>query len=210
MYDHESHSLVRDSRESGYASTMRLAVAVVILITSVAAWGQHSHRPESATPPADSTAPPNDPELQAVTRAAAIQARPDQVGYFNSALASTDKALQQSRELQTLGAAASNIPTINAKSLELRDALDDVEHYDGRFMASFTKTQNSELKPLTKRLRKSYTFVAKESKTVQQRMEPGKIIPERLTSAAANLEKALSDYRTDQIRLAREMGIQSK
>ena len=41
-------------------------------------------------------------------------------------------------------------------------------------------------------------------------MEPGKVVPARLASAAANLEKALSDFRTDQIRLAREMGIQSK
>ena len=41
-------------------------------------------------------------------------------------------------------------------------------------------------------------------------MEPGKIVAERLTSAAANLEKALSDFRTDQVRLGREMGIQSK
>ena len=145
-----------------------------------------------------------------MTRAVAIQARPDQVGYFHSAITSTDAALQQSRELQTLGSAAQSIAIVNGKSLQLRDALDDVEHYNGRFIASFSKTQEAELRPLTKRLRKSYTFVAKELKTVQQLMEPGKVVPERLMSAAANLEKALSDFRTDQIRLAREMGIQSR
>jgi hypothetical protein len=59
-------------------------------------------------------------------------------------------------------------------------------------------------------LRKSYTFVARETRTVQQDMDPGKVVPDRLASAAANLEKALSDFRTDQVRLAREMGIQSK
>ena len=178
---------------------------------SLAAWGQHSHRPQSTAPPAES-APTGatNPELETMTRAVAIQARPDQVGYFQSAIASTDAALQQSRDLQILGAAAQNIPTTNAKSLTLRDALDDVDHYNGRFLASFTKTQASELKPLTKRLRKSYTFVAKEAKAVQQRLEPGKVVTERLTSASANLEKALSDFRTDQVRLAREMGIQSK
>ncbi len=41
-------------------------------------------------------------------------------------------------------------------------------------------------------------------------MEPGKVVAEKLMDAAANLEKALSDFRTDQIRLGREMGIQSK
>jgi hypothetical protein len=145
-----------------------------------------------------------------MTRAAAIQARPDQVGYFHSAIDSTDAALRQSRELQTLGPAAQSIPTTNSQSLQLRDALDDVEHYNGRFLASFSKTQDAELKPLTKRLRKSYTLAAKEAKAVQQRLEPGKVAAERLTIAAANLEKALSDFRTDQVRLAREMGIQSK
>jgi hypothetical protein len=178
---------------------------------SLIAWGQESHRPHSTTPPAE-TAPTGaiNPELETMARAAAIQARPDQVGYFRSAIASTDVALQQSRELQTLGPDAQSTPIVNAKSLQLRDAIDDVEHYSGRLVASFSKIQSTELKPLTKRLRKSYTFVAKEYKAVQQLMDPGKVVPERLMVRAANLEKALSDYRTDQVRLAREMGIQSK
>jgi hypothetical protein len=193
---------------------MRLIVAatsLLLLALASTALGQRSHLPQSPKPPAES-APTGaiNPELATMTRAAAIQARPDQVGYFHSAIDSTDVALQLSRELQTLGAAAQNIPTTNAKSLQLRDALDDVDHYNGRFLASFTKTQESELKALTKQLRKSYTFVAKEAKAVQQRLEPGKVVAERLTSAAANLEKALSDFRTDQVRLGREMGIQSK
>jgi hypothetical protein len=52
--------------------------------------------------------------------------------------------------------------------------------------------------------------VSREAHTVQQLMEPGKVVPEQLATGAANLEKALSDFRTDQIRLGREMGIQSK
>src|SRR5450631_444965 len=195
----------------GWRPDIRSLFAVAILSMSLAAWGQESHRPHSTVPPAES-APTGaaNPELETMTRAAAIQARPDQVGCFRSAIASTDDALQQSRELQILGPAAPSTSTVNAKSLQLRDAIDDVEHYYGRLVASFSKTQSAELKSLTKRLRKSYSFVAKEYKTVQQRMEPGKVVPERLTSGAANLEKALSDFRTDQVRLAREMGIQSK
>lgn len=177
----------------------------------LAAWGQHSHRPQSTAPPAaEGAGQPSNPELDTMTRAAAIQARPDQVGYFQSALDATDAALQRSRELQTMGAAVTSTPAVNAASLQLRDAIDEVEHYDGIFMASFSKTQSAELKPLMRRMRKSYGFVARESKVVQQRMEPGKVSAERLTSAAANLEKALSDFRTDHVRLAREMGVQSK
>ena len=192
---------------------MRLLVSVasLLFVTSLASWGQDSHRPVAGAPPPEA-APTGaiNPELETMTRAVAVQARPDQVGYFRSALASTDAALQQSRELQTLGDAANSTPAVNAQSLALRDAIDDVDHYNGRFLASLSKTQETELKPRRKRLRKSYTFVARETRTVQQDMDPGKVVPDRLASAAANLEKALSDFRTDQVRLAREMGIQSK
>src|SRR5450755_3233797 len=130
----------------GWRPDIRLLVAVEILSMSLAGWGQESHRAHSTVPPAES-APTGaiNPELATMTRAAAIQARPDQVGYFHSAIASTEAALQQSAELQTLGPAAQSIPTTNAKSLQLRDAIDDVDHYNGRLLASFTKTQESEL-----------------------------------------------------------------
>jgi hypothetical protein len=192
--------------------TLRAAAAVATFMTmSVAAWGQLPNRPHSSTPAAE-PAPTGSaiPELDSVGRAVAIQARPDQVGYFHEAIESTDVALQQSRELQRLGPDAGNIPTTNLKSLQLRDALDNVEHYNGRFLASFSKTQESELKKLTKKLRKSYPKVSKEARDVSQLLEPGAVVPARLRSAAANLEKALSDFRTDQIRLGREMGIQSR
>lgn len=187
------------------------AVAVTFLTLSVAAWGQLPERPHTSKPPVE-PAPTGStiPEIDTLSRAVALQARPDQLEYFHSAIDSTDKALQESRDLQRLGPTANSIPIVNAMSLQLRDVLDDVEHYNGRLMASFTNLQETELKPLTKRLRKSYSYVSRDARKVQQLMEPGKVVPERLATGAANLEKALSDFRTDQIRLGREMGIQSK
>lgn len=185
--------------------------AVVSFTLSVVAWSQLPERPHTGKPPVEpAPAGSTIPELDSVSRAVAIQARLDQIEYFQSAVDSTDAALQQSRELQRLEPAATNIPSLNARSLKLRDALDDMEHYNGRFIASFSKVQETELKALTKKLRKSYPAVTKESRAVSQQLEPGKVAPQRLKSTAANLEKALSDYRSDQIRLGREMGIQSK
>jgi hypothetical protein len=178
---------------------------------AVEAWSQQSHKPHS--PNSSSESLPNgaaDPELATFTRAVALQARPDQLDFFHSVVDRTDAALQESRELQRLGPEANNVSAINAKSLQLRDTIDDVDHYNQRFLVSFTKFQASELKPLTKRVRRSYKDVAKEWRNVGELMEPGKTEPAKLMSAAANLEKALSDFRTDQIRLGREMGIQSK
>ncbi len=180
-------------------------------LLTLTGWGQQSHRPHSTTPPAESAPAGEDTtELETFSRAVAIQARPDQLGYFQSAIESTDAALRQSRELQRLPASAVNVPNLNARSLKLRDVLDDVEHYNAVLIASLSKVQESVFKKLTKRLRKSYPIVTREARTVSQQLEPGMTVPDRLRSAAANLEKALSDFRSDQIRLGREMGIQSK
>lgn len=188
----------------------RPTIAVALLFLSIAGWGQQSRRPHSTAPPAEGApTAENTTELETFSRAVAIQARPEQVGYFQSAIQSTDAALQQSRDLANLSPAGNTTPNLNAKSLQLRDTLDDVEHYSGKFLASFSKTQQTELKKLTRNIHKSYSVVSKEAGVVAQHMEPGRVVLERLKSSAANLEKALSDFRSDQIRLAREMGIQS-
>jgi len=193
------------------ARCTQAAIAVALFVLPVAAMGQQSQKPHSPNSSTESLPTgAADPELATFTRAVALQARPDQLEYFHSIVDRTDAALQESRELQQLGPEANNISTMNAKSLQLRDTIDDIDHYNQRFLVSFSKFQESELKPLTKQVRKSHRYVAKEWRNVGELMEPGKTVPAKLMSAAANLEKALSDFRTDQIRLGREMGIQSK
>ena len=189
---------------------LRTIIAILCLCSWVAAW-ELAPAPQKSKPPAES-APSGgiSPELETFGRAVAVQARLDQLGYFRSVLQSTDKALQMSRDLQRLGANASNIAMVNSMSLQLRDDLDDVELNNRHLLISFTKLQESGLKKLTKQVRKSFANVERDAKTVQQLMEPGKIIADQLATGAANLEKALSDFRTDQIRLGREMGIQTK
>jgi hypothetical protein len=185
-----------------------IAVAAIWWVLAVSVDAQaHQHGP----PPAE-TAPTGNvsPELETFGRAVAVQARLDQVGYFREVLSSTDKALQLSRDLQGLGVAASDSAVVNAQSLHLRDELDDVEHYNRRLRASFTKPQAAGLKQLNKQLDKSYSYVLRDARTVQQLMEPGHVMPEQLATGAANLEKSLSDFRTDQIRLGRDMGIPAK
>ena len=123
---------------------MSLAVAAVLVPST--AWGQAKEHGQSH-PPAESAANGEvSPELETFGRAVAMQARPDQVGYFREVLTGTDKALQLSRELQSMGAAAGNIAMVNGLSLQLRDDLDDVDHYNRRLQASFSKAQETGLK----------------------------------------------------------------
>ena len=187
---------------------LAVRVAVTAVLLPMAAWGNMQSRSQTH-PPAEPAPSGNvSPELETFGRAVAVQARPDQLDYFREVLASTDKALRLSRDLQSLGAAATNTAVVNAMSLQLRDELDDVEHYNRRLLVSFTKSQQAGLKNLTHEVKKSYAIVVRDAGTVQQLMEPGKVVPEQLATGAANLEKALSDFRTDQIRLGRDMGIQ--
>jgi hypothetical protein len=189
---------------------VRAAIWYSLLTLAVAGWCQLPERPHGSKPKEPNPTAVVTPELDSLGRSVAIQARPDQVQYLHSAIESTDKALQESRQLQTLGSNAGNIALVNKMSLQLRDTLDDAEHYTGRLLASFTKVQEAELKKLTKRMGKSYSIVKRDAHTVSQLMEPGKVVPEQLATGAANLEKSLSDYRSDQVRLGREMGIQSQ
>ena len=189
--------------------SMRVGLTAATLVCGIACWAIPPQKPRgNQTEPAPTGTV--SPELQSLGRSVAIQARPDQLGYFQSAIDSTDKALHETRDLQQLGPSAGNVALVNQMSLQLRDALDDIEHYTRRLLVSFTKVQEAELKKLTRRMQKSFSYVQRDAKNVQQLMEPGKVAADALATGAANLEKSLSDYRTDEIRLGREMGIQSK
>ena len=188
-----------------------LAVTSLLLVSYVPALGQLPDRPHTSKPSSEPTpSGTTSPELETFGRMMAIQAQPDQVNYFNSTIESTDKALRESRELQQLGPAATNVALVNEKSLQLRDVVDDLDHYNRRLLTSFTKVQEAELKKLSKKIRKSYSQVERDARKVADLMEPGKVVPSQLATGAANLEKTLSDFRTDLVRLGREMSIQSQ
>jgi len=184
-------------------------VAIACLCTCGTAWA-FSPVPQSKPPAEPAPSGGISPELETFGRAVAVQARLDQLGYFQTVLQSTDRTLQLTRVLQRLGPNASDIAMVNALSLQLRDDLDEVELQNRRLFISFTKYQEVGLKKLIRQVKKSYSAVERDAKTVQLLMEPGKIVAEQLANGAANLEKSLSDFRTDQIRLGREMGIQTK
>lgn len=190
-----------------WMAAMIATAAILMPVTALGYGQQHSQSHPPAEPSPTGTV---SPELETFGRAVAVQARPDQLEYFREVLTSTDEALRLSRDMQSMGAAATDTAVVNAMSLQLRDELDDVEHYNRRLLVSFTKAQQAGLKNLTRQLKKSYAVVAHQARTVQQLMEPGKVVPEQLATGAANLEKALSDFRTDEIRLGRDMGIQAR
>ena len=65
------------------------------------------------------------------------------------------------------------------------------------------------MKNLTRKLTKSDSAVSKGAKAISKQLEQRTVNSGRLVSAAANLEKALALFQTDQLNLGKEMGIQS-
>lgn len=181
---------------------LTIIAALALVPVTAQAQGNPPHDKKEPAPSGEVS-----PELETFGRAVAVQARLDQLEWYFGMLSGTDQALRLADSLQNMNDAANNIAAVNAMSLKLRDTLDEVDHNQRRLVASFTKLQEQGLKKLTRQLAKSHKDVQREARTVQQLMEPGHVVPQQLATGAANLEKALFDFRTDQIRMGREMGI---
>ncbi len=76
------------------------------------------------------------------------------------------------------------------------------------FVKSFSKSQKSGLKELTKKLDKADSEVTKQKKALDQRLGLPQGNDEGVASMADKLEKALTDFQAQQLSLGKEMGIQ--
>ena len=85
--------------------------------------------------------------------------------------------------------------------------MEDAQGGNKYFVKSFSKSQKSGLKELTKKLEKVDSEVAKQKKALDQQL--GRPKGEAIASAAGKLEKALAKFQTQQLSLGKEMGIQT-
>jgi hypothetical protein len=86
--------------------------------------------------------------------------------------------------------------------------VEGAQNDDEKFLQSFSTTQKSELKDLTKKLGKADSDVAKQSKALKDKLGRSKIDDKNVAVATEKLEKALSAFQTSQRAVASEMGIQ--
>jgi len=191
---------------------MRSSVSVIFMLFwlfPLAVMGQHGGRHGTSTGTSGgTTAPAEDSDVTTFKHAIAVQASEEQIGQFRLMIKSTAAARQQAHDLQQLGSNADNAEGLTTKATGLQDSVEEAQRENRAFRQSLSDSQEAGLKNLTKKLTKSDSAVSKDAKAISKQLEQRTLNPGRLVSAAANLEKALALFQTDQLNLGKEMGIQ--
>ena len=185
-------------------------IAVLFLLFPLAVLGQHGGRRGASTGASSGTAAqPEDPSVATLKHAVAVQAAEEQIAQFRLMIKSTETARQQAHDLQQLASNASNSERLFNKATGLQDSVEEAQSENRAFRRSLSDAQEAGLKNLTKKLTKSDSAVSKAAKSFSQQLEQRTLNSRRLAGAAANLEKELAVFQSDQLNLGTEMGIQS-
>jgi hypothetical protein len=148
-------------------------------------------------------------DLKDFKRAVALQATPDQVTQFQRLTKSTHAARKSAQDLLQLAESASK-PDLFRYTEPLTSAVGEAQTDDERFLQSFSAVQKSELKDLTKKLGKAQSDVTKQTKALTQGLGHSGSDGKQIASVVEKLDKALSDFQTEQLAVSAEMGIQGE
>ena len=156
--------------------------------------------------PRQLTLPPNNSDIADFNRAVALQATPEQTARFQQLTKSTEAARKQAQILSPHAESAGS--SDSSRYAGLSDAVEDARNNNLQFVRSFSSSQQSGLKTITKKLSKADSDVSKQSKTLTQELERSKMDSKRIASVVEKLDKALTGFQADQLDIGNAMGIQ--
>jgi len=142
--------------------------------------------------------------LQDFHRLLAMQATSQQVAQYEALLKSVDEtgtALQSLVQLQKENKAG-ELPVRHAA---LDEALEEVQSENKEFLGGFSRTQKSLLKDITKKVLNADSEVAKQAKSLDQKISEAK--GEAIAVSTRSMEKALASFRNELLSLGKEMSI---
>jgi hypothetical protein len=170
---------------------------------------QHGGRGTGAGPtaPAPSNPTPNS-DISDFNRAVALQATADQIAQFQRLKKSTQAARKDAQSLIQLSQNTSNPDS--SRYAELSDAIDDARTNNLQFMRSLSASQQSGLKPQTKKLAKADVDLSKQSKALAHESEQRPIDTKKIAGVVEKLDNALGTFQSEQTDIGKEMGIQSE
>lgn len=187
-----------------------LAIGIVLLFCAPSLLAQHGgggvHRRGT---PGTGTSGTGDAGLTDFNHALAVQATPDQASRFLSLAKSTEAARKQAQDLLRLAAKADEPAESSRHVASLKDAVEEVQSGNRSFVKSFSKSQKSGLKELTKKLDKADAEITKQKKALDQHLGLPQGDDEGVASLADKMEKALAEFQAQQLSLGNEMGIQA-
>lgn len=185
-----------------------LVCQITLLASPSVLLAQHGGRSTGAGP--TSTAAPNpvpNSDISDFNRAVALQATPDQIVQFRQLTKSTEAARKEAQVLIQLSQGAGKPDS--SRYAELNDAIDDARSNNQLFMRSLSASQQSGLKPQTKKLIKADADISKESKALAHELERSEVDNKKIAGVVERLDSALSGFQSEQISIGKEMGIQS-
>lgn len=183
-------------------------IAITVLLFPLAVLGQHGGRHGTTGATTGTSTPAEDPDMATFKHAIAVQATEAQIVQFRRIIQSTEVARQKAHDLQRLDTNASDSIALMHKATGLQDSVEEAQSENRSFRRSLLDSQEAGLKTLTKKLTKADSAVSKAANVISQQVDQGTLNLERLSNAAANLEKALTLFQSDQLNLGKEMGIQ--
>jgi hypothetical protein len=184
-----------------------LICKIALLVCPQALMAQRGvHGAGSGQPPSGASNPAPNNDINDFNRAVALQATPDQVARFRQLTKSVETARKESRNL--IQHAENGDRADSSGYAGLNNAVDETQSNCQRFLGSFSTSQQSGLKPLTKKLSKADSEVAKQSKALTQDLGQSQIDSTKIGNVVEKLNEALSSLQTEQLEIGKEMGIQ--
>jgi hypothetical protein len=169
---------------------------------------QHrGHRGSGGSSSSTGVSQPESPESKEFQRAAAIQARPEQVTEFQQLIKSDQAAQKSAQDLLQVAETASQVDVFQSTE-SLGRAVEEAQSDNEQFLLSLSNPQKSGLKDFTKKLQKANSDVTKEDKALAHELERSNIDGKQITEVATKLDKAIRALRAKQIAVGSEMGVQ--
>jgi hypothetical protein len=145
-------------------------------------------------------------DLKDFHRLMALQATPEQKAMFAHIVEDTQTAGGELKALRELLLKKPAAPDFSNQVAGLGEAVEKARTGNQSFIASFSPTQKSGLKDLTKKLQKTDSDLAKQTQELSQLAQPTGI-DEHAASSAADLDKTLATFQSGQLAIGNEMSI---
>lgn len=159
-----------------------------------------------ARPPTGTSSPaPANSDVNDFTRAIALQATAEQLARFPQLTKSTDAARKQAETLIQQAEKSNKVDS--SAYAQLSDAVDEARSANLKFVNTFTAPQQSGLKPLIKKLSKADVDIGKDSEALQK-LGGSESNGKKVSALVQRLDKALTDFQSEQIDIGKQMGIQ--
>lgn len=204
---------LRSALATGKKSSL---LALVLLACPLAILAQHGGRGSigggSSVEGIDSTGHPTGvsegDDLKGFHAALAVQASSQQMIEYAAVLKSTVAATTALQTLQARLAQQKNSPQFSGTGAALTQAVENARAAGNKFVDGFSAAQKSGLKEVLRKLAKTDSELAEQLRELDQLGGAAQASDQAIAGAATGLERALATFRSQQLELGEEMGIE--